>query len=322
MKITVLVCTCNRAESLHRALATIAASEMPDHIPWEVLVVDNNSTDATRDVIEGFCQRYPHRFRYLFEPQPGKSYALNSGIRNSQSDILAFADDDATVDRRWLWNLTKPLEGNEWAGTGGRIFLQWPHSLPRWVATTGPDARHCFPGFDHGPEARELDAPPFGANMAFRREMFERYGLFRTDLGPSTVRDVPPHSEDTEFGRRLIAGGERLRYEPSAVVYHPVEESRLNQAYFLKWRFDLGRANFRVLGIAADTKWFLGGVPVYLLRRWAAWTVRWVFTLEPSRRFSRKVITWEKMGEIVECRRTRQAPSHGRRDAARRAGSA
>jgi glycosyltransferase involved in cell wall biosynthesis len=311
MKITVILCTYNRCVDLARALDSILASEFPVSVPWEVLVVDNNSSDQTRELIEDFCRRYPGRLRYLFERQPGKSYALNAGIREASGDVLAFADDDASVEPTWLWNLTQSLNNGEWAGAGGRIILRWPSSLPSWLSTEGPYSRHCFPGFDHGPEAMTLNAPPFGANMAFRKEMFDKYGLFRTDLGPSAVDNVPPHSEDTEFGRRLIAGGERLRYEPGAIVYHPVSEKRINKDYFLKWRFDLGRANIRVLGIRPGAKWFIDGIPLYLFRGLAAWTARWMFAFEPSRRFSRKVTSWEKAGEIVEC--YRQSRTAGKR---------
>jgi glucosyl-dolichyl phosphate glucuronosyltransferase len=316
MKITVILCTYNRCGDLARALDSVMASEMPASVLWEVLVVDNNSSDQTRELIEDFCRRYPGRLRYLSEPQPGKSYALNAGIREASGDVLAFADDDANVEPTWLWNLTQSLNNGEWAGAGGRIILGWPSSLPSWLSTEGPYSRHCFPGFDHGLQAKALNAPPFGANMAFRKEMFDKYGLFRTDLGPSAVSDVPPHSEDTEFGRRLIAGGERLRYEPGAIVYHPVSEKRINKNYFLKWRFDLGRANIRVLGIRPGTKWFIDAIPLYLFRGFAAWTTRWMFAFGPSRRFSRKVTVWEKAGEIVECyRQGRSLKKRTERDA-------
>jgi len=313
MKITVIVCTYNRCGDLARALESILASELPDSVQWEVLVVDNNSSDQTREMLEDLCRQHPQRLRYFFESQPGKSYALNAGIREASGNVLAFADDDASVETTWLWNLTQCLNNGEWAGAGGRIILKWPSSLPSWLSTEGPHSRHCFPGFDHGQEAKPLNDPPFGANMAFRREMFDMYGVFRTDLGPSACVEIPPHSEDTEFGRRLIAAGERLRYEPSAVVYHPVAEERINKEYFLKWRFDLGRANFRIFGIPPGTTWFIDGIPLYLFRRLAAWTARWMFSFEPSRRFSRKVTVWEKAGEIVECSRQSRARTKAER---------
>jgi glycosyltransferase involved in cell wall biosynthesis len=303
MNVTVILCTCNRSQSLALTLESIAASQFPERVKWEVLVVDNNSTDRTREVAEGFCRQYPGRFRYVFEPRPGKSYALNSGVREARGDVLAFADDDAIVQPNWLHNLTSPLLAGEWSGSGGRIILQWPTSLPNWLAVDGLYTRFPFPGFDQGPEPKDLNGPPFGANMAFRHSMFEKYGLFRTDLGPSPNSEIPRPGEDTEFGRRLIAGGERLRYEPSAVVYHPVAEDRISREYFLRWWFDSGRANIRASGVLPGTTWYVRGVPLYLFRRLVVWMLRWMVTLKPSRRFSNKVTAWQKAGEVIECYR-------------------
>src|SRR5215471_7732195 len=104
MNITVILCTYNRCKSLAKALASTAALKLPDSIEWEVLVVDNNSRDQTCEVVREFITRYPGRFRYFFEPQPGKSYALNSGIREARGTVLAFIDDDVTVEPSWLTN--------------------------------------------------------------------------------------------------------------------------------------------------------------------------------------------------------------------------
>jgi glycosyltransferase involved in cell wall biosynthesis len=293
MNLTVILCTYNRCQLLAKALDSVAVSTLPPSVQWEVLVVDNNSHDQTREVVQDFCDRYPGRFRYRFEPQPGKSYALNSGVREARGEILAFLDDDATVEPTWLRNLTDALGNREWAGAGGRIVLQWPPSLPNWLSVKGPHSRHPFPAFDQGDEAKQLIGPPFGANMAFRKEMFEKHGAFRSDLGPSPNADIPRPGEDTEFGRRLIGGGERLRYEPSAIVYHPVPENRINKRYFLEWWFDCGRADARVF----PTR------PVREFCSLAAWTLRWMVAFEPRLRFYRKLVVWDKAGRLVEFRR-------------------
>ena len=138
--------------------------------------------------------------------------------------------------------------------------------------------------FDLGGESRTLTDAPFGTNMAFRRRIFEKCG-FRTDLGPGPNNEM--RSEDTEFGSRLIIAGERIKYAPDAIVYHPVPQARLHKEFFLTWWYNKGRADIRENGIAADTKWFVCGIPLYLFRRLAVGTLRWMVTLEPSRRFSR-----------------------------------
>ena len=122
MNTTVVLCTYNRCQSLERALSSIAASTLPQGFEWEVLVVDNNSSDQTREVVEDFCRRYPGRFRHVFEPRQGKSYALNTAISGARGDVLAFVDDDVFVEPTWLQNLTADLYSGEWAGAGGRIL--------------------------------------------------------------------------------------------------------------------------------------------------------------------------------------------------------
>jgi glucosyl-dolichyl phosphate glucuronosyltransferase len=288
MHVTVILCTYNRCESLKTALSSIAACVMDPSVPWDVLVVDNNSSDNTREVALTFCRQHPDRFRYVFEAQQGKSFALNTGVRHAPGDVLAFVDDDVTVEPTWLQNLTRSLGNGEWSGSGGRIVLQWPAVLPKWLTTDGPYARHGFPGFDQGHEAKELDGPPFGTNMAFRREMFARHGGFRTDLGPHPASQI--RAEDTEFGRRLIQGGERLRYEPDAIVYHPVPEDKLNKAHILKWWYDNGRSYTRESNVH----------PLLLFCRLSLWTVRWLMAVDPRMKFYRRLVVWEKYGMLSE----------------------
>ena len=109
MKISVILCTYNRCQSLTRALESVAASQMPNSLDWEILVVDNNSKDRTREVMSEFCLRHPGRVRYLFEAQQGLSNARNAGIREAHGEIIAFTDDDITVEPTWLQNLTASL---------------------------------------------------------------------------------------------------------------------------------------------------------------------------------------------------------------------
>jgi len=305
MKISVILCTFNRCQSLAATLQSLAGSALPDAVDWEVLVVDNNSTDLTRQVLDEFCRRYPGRFRYLFEPQPGKSFALNNGVRQARGEILAFLDDDVTVERTWLQNLTAPLNGKEWAGVGGRTLLAGVYCAPRWLAMKGPYSLGGILAaqFDLGDKARELDRAPYGVNMAFRKEMFGKYGLFRLDLGPSPNREIPRPNEDTEFGRRLMAGGERLWYEPSAIVYHPVPQDRVYKGYFLRWWFDLGRAFVRewesgpaVMGIPRPYFNVVKICTIVMAER----LVRWLLSINPKQRFYNRCSLWMTAGQIRE----------------------
>ena len=161
--------------------------------------------------------------------------------------------------------------------------------------------------FDRGSEASELTEAPFGTDMAYRKEMFEKHGGFRTDLGPWAGSRGPEKSEDSEFGHRLLAAGERLRYKPSAVVFHLTPESRLQKKHFLAWWVDKARADIRAFGIRPCTKWCVAGIPLVLFRRLAVWTLRWMGAIEPARRFSCKLNAWTVAGQILEC--YRQSPN-------------
>jgi hypothetical protein len=157
-------------------------------------------------------------------------------------------------------------------------------------------------GFNRGTQAGET-AELFGTNMAFRRTMFEKYGDFRTDLGPSPNPRTPRPNEDAEFVRRILEAGEHLFYEPSAVVYHPVPDSRLQKSYFLAWWFDKGRGDLVMLGVPSQAKWFVSGIPLRLFWSLMISTVRWLTTFEPANRFSQRLDVQYVAGMIAESRR-------------------
>jgi glycosyltransferase involved in cell wall biosynthesis len=317
MNVSVIICTYNRCHILEKALSSVLASALPASTEWEVVVVDNNSRDHTREVVEGFCHQHPGRVRYLFEQQPGKSYALNTGICEARGGILAFMDDDLTVEPTWLQSLTAALSDDQWAGVGGRTLLAQAFSAPNWLTIQGSYSLGAVLAalFDLGDKPCQLSEAPYGANMAFKRKMFEKYGLFRPDLGPSPTREIPRPNEDTEFGRRLLAAGERLRYEPLAVAYHPLPEDRIRQDYFLDWHFDFGRAIVKEFGRGRDVL----GIPRPYLKMLAiaakaiALTVpRWIASLAPSRRFHWKCMVWVSAGEISELYRLVRSKPAGR----------
>jgi glycosyltransferase involved in cell wall biosynthesis len=299
--LTVILCTYNRCESLSLALASVALSVIPESVKWEVLVVDNNSNDQTRDVVRDFSNRYESRFRYLHEARQGKSYALNTGIREARGDVLAFMDDDVTVGPSWLRTLTAPLEGKDWAGVGGRILPAEDFVPPRWLAIKGPYSTvGMLALFDLGDSSCDLHEAPFGTNMAFRKSMFVKHGGFRTDMGPCPGSEM--RNEDTEFGRRLLAAGESLLYEPSAIVYHGIPKRRLTKSYFLTFWFDTGRASIREMEQRPD----ILGIPRQYLTLIKIGTLlvrssaRWALTADSLRRFYYKGLVWMNTGQIVE----------------------
>ncbi len=156
--------------------------------------------------------------------------------------------------------------------------------------------------FDLGENPGELKEPPYGTNMAFRKKIFEKYGDFRTDLGPRPGSEL--RNEDTEFGRRIFAGGERLYYVPSAVVYHSIPEERVHKEFFLAWWFAFGRAHKREEGLPA-TKVF--GIPRYYftfpsiaVRVLLPQVMQWLFSRDPHKRFRRQCSAWVTAGTMAE----------------------
>lgn len=299
MNLSVIVCTYNRCRTLAKTLESLAVSTMPSGLSWEIVVVDNNSTDQTRHVVDEFCRRYPARFRYLFVSSQGKSFALNAGIREARGEVLAFTDDDVVVEPTWLHSLTRSMNGGPWVGAGGRTLPETTFTMPAWLRLDVPHALGPLAVFDLGSEGCDLTESPYGNNMAFRRDAFYRYGMFKTELGPRPGSEI--RGEDTDFGTRILMAGERLRYEPDAVVYHAVPSQRVQKSYFLAWWFAKARSDIRQLGLPTDSKWCVGGVPVFLFRRLIVWTVLWSFSVSPSWRFFRKRQVWSIAGSIREC---------------------
>ena len=314
MDISVILCTYNRCQSLAKALDSVANSTLPDSVQCEVLIIDNNSRDRTREIAEEFCLKYPDRFRYVSETRQGKSFALNTGIQKARGSVLAFMDDDVTVEPVWLRNLTSALDSGEWSGAGGRIRPARNFPVPPWLPLEGPyDMGGMLALFDFGEKAGQLYSPPFGTNMAFRKEVFQKYGGFRTDLGPSPGSEI--RNEDTELGRRLLAAGEKIRYEPSAVVYHAIPGERLTKQYFLKFWFDCGRADIREMGQRPP----IWGIPrryltlaKHIIVLGPLRILQWLTALDRQESFFRKCWVWRTGGQVLEIHRLWLASSRSR----------
>jgi glycosyltransferase involved in cell wall biosynthesis len=298
--ISLILCTYNRCRSLAQALESVAASIMPNSVEWDVLVADNNSKDQTKEVVEDFGRRYPGRFQYMFVSQQGKSHALNAAIRAARGDVLAFTDDDVTVEPSWLENLTAPFEDSKWSGTAGQIRLGGHFSPPSWLPISGAfNLGGSIVQFDEGKEQAELKRAPFGANMAFRKSMFTKYGDFRTDLGRKGKSLIG--NEDTELGERLLAAGEHLCYVPTAIVNHPVLPERLTKRYFRAYWFSYGRSVARQAG----TRLPLWKIPWHYLRQFKR-KLHWMHVVDrhwvknPHGRFFCETLICQMAGEMLE----------------------
>lgn len=242
MMLTVAICTFNRAERLRAALASLVEANAPD-VPWELLVVDNNSSDDTSTVAEAFAPSLP--LRYVFEPEQGLSAARDRAMTEAWGDWLLFTDDDVLVDRDWLVHYFAAMRRFPDAGfLGGRVRPYWPEGRPRWVRD---ERMSLIAGllvcYDLGEEGRAYapgDPLPFGASFALHRAVFESVGGFRRDLG--VKGGALGRGEETEYLERVRAGGWNGAYVGGACVRHWTDPRRLTLAYLLRYGYHKGRS--------------------------------------------------------------------------------
>jgi len=267
--ISIVLCTYNRDSRLAGVLETLGKLEGAAGLSHEILVVNNNSSDGTRGVIEAAMRSYPGRIRYAFEARQGLSWARNKGIEEARGGLIAFTDDDVRVDPGWLTALGDASVSYPHVGFGGRVLPVWDFTPPAWFVGGGPF--HMLKGGvvvshdlgDHPLEYTNNMYSPVGANMAFRRELFTRHGMFRTDLGKTGKHAF--FGEDAEFFRRLLDAGERMFYIPRALIYHPIDRKKMTKRHFVVSYFNLGRSIGRINRYPAGGVRYWG-VPRYLVR--------------------------------------------------------
>jgi glycosyltransferase involved in cell wall biosynthesis len=262
---TVIICTYNRAESLKKTLDSFTRASTPAKVAWELIVVDNNSTDGTRKVCEEFTAKLP--LRYLMEKRQGHTFARNCGLNAAKGGIIAFTDDDVDVREDWITELWRASNAHpEAAFFGGPVEPRWERRPPRWMEANSRTITGITMDFSLGEEARQADAEHLfiGANMAFRRETIAKVGLFREDLGmrgkAMGVRD------ESEYMSRILQAGLTGVYWPGLVVYHRNPARRSTEGYMLEWFAGCGRSDVR-MGYFEATKTELFGAPRYLWRR-------------------------------------------------------
>jgi GT2 family glycosyltransferase len=232
MRCSIVIATYNRAGDLAETLASLAGLRPCGS--WEVVVVDNNSTDTTRSVVENAAQTFPAPLTYVFEKEQGRSPALNAGIRRARGEIIVTTDDDVRVGKDWLDRAAAALDSCNCDYVGGRVLPIWGGPRPAWLPDRGGKHWAVIALLDYGAEPIEFGARvPLGVNMAFRRSAFDRAGLFdaRTGRKAGTLLG----QEVREWCIRARAAGVRGYYAPEMVVHHIIPAARLNKRYFRRW---------------------------------------------------------------------------------------
>jgi glucosyl-dolichyl phosphate glucuronosyltransferase len=271
---TVLICSYNRASFLGETLDGLARNRTTC-VRWNVIVVDNNSSDGTREVVTSRIARYPVELQYLFEPCQGKSHALNTGLAATAADIIVFTDDDVRVTEHWVESSCRAmLDDPSIDYTGGPVRPIWERPCPAWLDQERADLWGTLAILDYGPEPfvfEERQRVPLGANMAVRRALIDRVGGFDPELGRKG--DSLLGQEQAEFFCRSRAAGARGRYEPAMELHHHVPAARLTKEYFRRWWYWKGVAKSRLerrhpiteLGVDLRQVPTVAGVPRFLM---------------------------------------------------------
>ena len=213
MRFSIIIPTLNRCDLLADALASVQALSFPAG-EYEIIVVDNGSTDGTSELVERLNEDGGKPIRYVYEAQPGLHWARHAGARAAQGDILAFTDDDAVVTSGWLAALSTAYDDPQVGAAGGPIHVRWRTSPPSWVPPLG-----TFGHLDYGPDYRELSWPRTinGGNFSVRKQALFEVGGFNPD---TSVEDRLVGDGETGLCRKLYAAGWKIAYVPDALVYH------------------------------------------------------------------------------------------------------
>ena len=297
--LSVVVCTYNRCESLRDTLRALKQQELPEEIRLEILVVDNNSKDRTRQVVEEEARESRWPIRYVFERAQGLNYARNRGTKESQGEFVAFTDDDIIPDpqcARELWETANAYQAD---CVGGKILPLWLEEAPPWMEWNR--IKHHFAGalalLDRGPDVIVADKPDsnflYGGNIVYRRSVLEETGSFRTDLGPRGL--LPLRGDDTEMLARVFKAGKKVVYAPRAIVRHKVPPQRMRMAYFRRWKFFAGYSTVKMeLSRKRVPVWFIkeclmdgvGALLCYVRRN------------NPLA-MEKEILFWERLGRIA-----------------------
>jgi glycosyltransferase involved in cell wall biosynthesis len=229
MRFTVAICTWNRAALLSRVLERLARVQHPPG-GWEVLVVNNNSTDDTERVLEAFAGRLP--LRRAFEPKQGLSHARNAAVTRAAGEYVVWTDDDALVDEGWLAAYARAVERHpEAAVFGGPVRPCFEGSPPPWLSAAWQEIGPAFAARDLGDEPFELDIEgelPYGANFVVRAR---EQRLFPYDPALGRRLESGGVGEETAVIRAILAAGGTGRWVPDASVEHWIPKERQTVRY-------------------------------------------------------------------------------------------
>lgn len=239
--ITVIICTYNREKYIGQLLDSLAKNDYPES-DYEIVLVDNNSTDNTRLICERFAANHPNiSFRYVEEHEQGLSAARNRGIKEAKGDIVIYVDDDALVDSDYIRTYAEHFSSfPETMAAGGPIEPLYETAEPSWMS---PYTKALLTAWmNYGDKVREYPSGRFpgGGNAAYRKSVFDKVGLFNTDLGRKGTALLA--SEEKDIFDKMRQLGMRVLYLPTPVLHHIIPQAKLEEPYFDRLTLQIGRS--------------------------------------------------------------------------------
>ena len=238
-KISIVIATYNRAQSLLRILHSVVGQTAPAE-KWECVVVNNNSTDDTEAVFADFAAAHPTLdLKMVTETKQGLSNARNCGIAASRGEYIAIVDDDETLEDTFAESYIDFFDAFPTAmAAGGAVKACYESTRPRWMSHFTEQMIANPLDLDIAVTVFPKSRVPAGGNMAFRREIFDRVGLFNPKFGRNGQSLVG--GEENDLFARLRREGELLYFVPNAAIYHHIPDSKLTDDYFDRLSYNVG----------------------------------------------------------------------------------
>ncbi|MBN2602212.1 MAG: glycosyltransferase, partial [Candidatus Marinimicrobia bacterium] len=241
--ISVVVPTYNRNYLLKKTLNSILNSESIGAVDFEILVIDNNSTDLTRLVVQEFEIKTDGIVRYILEKQQGSSPSRNRGIFESRGKYILFTDDDQVVDTKWMKRIYVTFIQYNADIVGGKIKYLIPNNSPIWLIHLLEDNPNSIGQLDLGNsvfQVKTLQELPKGGNMAFRKKVLTDNVRFDPKIGRIGKQLLV--GEETKLLKQLFKSGKIIIYQPDAIIYHILEKQRYYKKYWCKEAFGRGQS--------------------------------------------------------------------------------
>ena len=242
-KISIAVCTYNRSDVLPKCLESLVDQTVDSKL-FEVLIIDNHSTDDTKKIATDFCEKYVN-FKYIFEEKQGLSHARNRAIAEAEGEYLAYIDDDAIADKDWIKKIESVIQNNkDITAFGGPIYPWYNKEKPKWF-------KDEFATHSYGKQHFQLNEQncPFGlsgSNMIFKKELLNKYNGFPAEYG--MTGDKIAFGEESCLFNKMLKNNENIQYFPEIFVSHLVSEKSYSLKEAFKRSVQNGKAIAQIRG--------------------------------------------------------------------------